>query len=396
MNKFRIAEITRNLLQQARESEFAGYDPFDGLNSEIFQATPLFRWPLAKLTWLQFHKRSPINFRKISKIPKRKNPKGVALFILGLIKNWQYTKNHALLENAFELGKWLLQNRCDTKTKGHSAWGYHFDWEARAFSVPVGTPNTITTCYVAMALYSLSEALCDDRFRNAAIESGEFIDANLFIHSNGQTYYAYIPGKKILVHNANLWASALVAKSASYNGSDTMRVNSLAAARQSVDMQSENGSWSYGTLPFHDFIDSFHTGYNLEALNMISDVLDINDFDSAIQKGFQYYRETFLKPNGAVKYYNNALFPVDMHSIAQAIITLVRVGGSIEDLIFAQMIVDWAIDQMYIPQKKCFRYQITRFYKNNINYMRWTQAWSYYALSEFMHEYRNKMNRSFE
>lgn len=381
MNQSKFYEITNNLLQQSRKYDFAGYDPFDGLNSNIFQATPLYRWPLARLAWLQFHKRSPINFRKPSLIPRRRNPKGVALFVLGMMEEWQATHNDALLEITTELGNWLLDNRCDANTWQHSAWGYHFDWEARAFYVPVGTPNAITTCYVAMALYSLADATGDDRFLSAAIDTGKFIDTTLFTQRDGQTYYAYIPGKTAFVQNANLWASALVAKSASLTGSKDMRERALTTARQSVDMQAADGSWTYGTLPHHHFIDGFHTGYNLEALKMISDVLKIEDFNPAIQKGFRYYKRTFLEPNGAVKYYDNSLFPIDMHSIAQAIITLLKVGGTDEDLIWAEKISHWGIKEMYLPSKKRFRYQKHRFYSNNIDYSRWTQAWSYYSFS---------------
>ena len=43
------------------------------------------------------------------------------------------------------------------------------------------------------------------------------------------------------------------------------------AARESVeacvDAQKNDGSWVYGELPVQNWIDSFHTGYNLEALS---------------------------------------------------------------------------------------------------------------------------------
>ena len=160
-----------------------------------------------------------------------------------------------------------------------------------------------------------------------------------------------------------------------------MRERALAAAHQSAGMQAADGSWVYGTLPHHGFIDGFHTGYNLEALKMISDVFGIDDFDTAIEDGFRYYKQTFLTPDGSVKYYDNSLYPIDMHSIAQAIITLLKVGGTEEDMARAEKIARWGIDEMYLPAKKRFRYQKHRFYSNNIDYTRWTQAWSYYSLS---------------
>ena len=55
--------IAAHLLESARHNGFVGYDPFDGLNSEVLKASGLDRFPLFRLAWIQFFKRSPINFR---------------------------------------------------------------------------------------------------------------------------------------------------------------------------------------------------------------------------------------------------------------------------------------------------------------------------------------------
>ena len=62
---------------------FAGWDPYDGLNSKIFNALPFKHWDLARLAWIQGFKRSPINFRKLLLVPKEHNAKGIALFLSG-------------------------------------------------------------------------------------------------------------------------------------------------------------------------------------------------------------------------------------------------------------------------------------------------------------------------
>jgi len=65
------------------ESEgFAGYDPYDGLNSALFQSIPFApRSRHAKLIWIQFFKRSPVNFRKFTLVKKDFNPKAMGLFL---------------------------------------------------------------------------------------------------------------------------------------------------------------------------------------------------------------------------------------------------------------------------------------------------------------------------
>src|SRR5215813_13050190 len=64
--------------------EFAGWDPYDGLNSRLFQALPGIRqsrW--ARLAWIQFFKLSPVNLRRITFVPEEHNSKGLALFLTG-------------------------------------------------------------------------------------------------------------------------------------------------------------------------------------------------------------------------------------------------------------------------------------------------------------------------
>ena len=76
------------------ESEnFKGWDPYDGLNSRVFQALPFKYWDLGRAIWIQLFKHSPINFRKLLLVPKEHNAKGVALFLLGYCKLYKLAKS---------------------------------------------------------------------------------------------------------------------------------------------------------------------------------------------------------------------------------------------------------------------------------------------------------------
>ncbi|WP_256091476.1 hypothetical protein [Candidatus Thiosymbion oneisti] len=86
-----IIELNTRLLDTVRREGFAGYDPFDLLNSHLLQSSPLYGNEWVRLAWLQFGKRSPINFRPVLGVPKRRNPKGVGLFILGLLQDYHRT-----------------------------------------------------------------------------------------------------------------------------------------------------------------------------------------------------------------------------------------------------------------------------------------------------------------
>ena len=387
-----IAQLNQRLLSNLHEQDYSGYDIFDGLNSPIIHATGLYRFPLMRLAWIQFFKRSPINFRAFAAVPKKRNCKGIALIILGLLEDYSRTKQPDLLVKSIELGRWLVSNRCDLAQWKYSCWGYHFPWEARAFHVPVGKPNIITTCYVARALWALSNYHTECKFDIIANDAGRFIMDSLYTEYAGRQFFAYIPGEQTFVHNASLWGAAVVAETARRLADEPMAEAAYNACMQSVNEQRTDGAWVYGERHHHEFIDGFHTGYNLESLYHAKHSLQVNDFDNALTLGMQYYRDNFFLKDGTPKYYNNSTYPIDMHLVSQALLTLLKPGGTQNDAALAKKVLEWSLDNMYIEKTGYFRCQINRWYKNNICYLRWTQAWAYYSIAFYLNSELVKKN----
>jgi hypothetical protein len=380
-------EVSSVLLQHAKANDFAGYDPFDGLNSRLFNWLPALKKGIFGLAWIQFHKRSPVNFRPLCGIPKGRNPKGVALFILGMLEDYRRTGDENLLAQCVELADWLLTQQSDKTQWQHSCWGYHFDWNARAFFVPKGKPNVITTIYVAQALYALSQLSARpanwQQYRDVAFDAAHFIVNSLYTEHDGRAFFAYIPGETAFVHNASLWGAAWVAVVASQTANQQYADLALQVAWQSVREQGQDGSWVYGARHHHQFIDGFHTGYNLEALQMIGQALQTDEFADAIAQGLQFYKTELFEADGTAKYYHNNRYPLDMHSVAQAVFTLCRVGGTSDDFALADKVIQWSLRELYLPASGQFYYQKQPGVSNKINYIRWTQAWVYYAFAYF-------------
>jgi len=90
-----IKKITLKLLDYCRANDWAGWDPYDALNSPVFKYLPFLdsKWP--RIAFTQFLKRSPINFRPILGIPKTENPKAIALILM----SFQKLKKMGLLED---------------------------------------------------------------------------------------------------------------------------------------------------------------------------------------------------------------------------------------------------------------------------------------------------------
>jgi len=68
------------LLAYCQANDWAGYDPYDAVNSPVFAALPFLNSRFPRLFLTQALKRSPINIRRMLGIPKTQNPKAIALF----------------------------------------------------------------------------------------------------------------------------------------------------------------------------------------------------------------------------------------------------------------------------------------------------------------------------
>ena len=141
-----------NLNSYCLSQAYKGWDLFDGLNSELFQKSPLNKSRVCQLAWIQLFKRSPFNFRSITRVPKGYNAKGLGLFASGLAAQGRMEEAGRLLEQ-------LSRMTC----KGYAgvSWGYNFPWMARAFYVPEGKPNMVTTVFVANAFLDFAERTDD-------------------------------------------------------------------------------------------------------------------------------------------------------------------------------------------------------------------------------------------
>ncbi len=79
-------DVVARLLAYCRANDWAGYDPYDALNSRWFVSLPFLNFRLARLALTQALKRSPVNFRPLLRVPPTQNPKGLALILTALLK----------------------------------------------------------------------------------------------------------------------------------------------------------------------------------------------------------------------------------------------------------------------------------------------------------------------
>jgi len=375
----------RELWSYCRAQDFAGYDPYDGLNSRVFQSTPLKDSRLARLAWTQFCKRSPINFRGLAQVPRERNAKGIALFALAALADY---RRSGTKEAEIEARK-LLDDLIEMGLKGFkgACWGYNFDWQSRSFFAPKGTPTIVPTAFAARALCEAAEVIDASVYLPYARTICDFIlnDLNQTEDASDEVCFSYSPLDRTCVFNASLMAAEVLGTVGGMLKEESLCDLAMRAARYVIRRQHADGSWSYGADSHQAWSDNFHTAFMLTSLLRLIEACEASDeLEPALTRGFEFWKERFFLNNGWPKYYPNQLYPADVHSAAAAIVALVEVRGRFPATVeLAEQIANWTIESLRSPHG-FFNYQRKRFYTNRIEYMRWSQAWMMYALGRLL------------
>ena len=379
-----------SLIDYVEQQRYQGWDPYDGLNSRIFKKLPLKHSAFARLAWIQLFKRSPVNLRPLLLVPKGYNSKGVGLFLSSYSKILQHQNNGQsfpiavpnLEDKVHLLGKLLL----DSISKGYSGacWGYNFDWQARTgLHFPSGTPTVVATAYAAYGLFDAYEATGKNEYLQAAIDAQDFVLHDLSRDHRGRDEflfsYSVLPGNN-KVYNASLLGSKLLSRIYSYTHNPELLQAAKASVKAVTNAQNRDGSWFYGEGPTQGWIDSFHTGFNLEALSDYSKFTGDDSFQSSIDRGLKFYVENFFTNDGVPKYYHNQTYPVDIHSPAQLAVTIDALNVYKNYAPLVDRVMSWTILNMQAADGYFF-YQKKNLYSTKIPYMRWSQAWMMHALT---------------
>jgi len=365
------------------KENFKGWDPYDGLNSSLFQALPIIsETRFFRLAWIQIFKRSPVNFRKITGVKKGYNAKGLGLFLIGYCNLYKSDPKEEYLDKITMLSDKLL----DLQTKGYSGacWGYNFDWQARAFFQPKSTPTVVATSFIAEALLEAYKITQNSIYRDTAINTSQFVlkDLNRTYDNEGNFSFSYSPLDKTQVFNASLLGAKLLSMVYEFTQDKALLEEAKKAVTYACSFQQDNGAWAYGTLPYHQWVDNFHTGFNLECISAYQRISGDTQFSEHIQKGLHYYLNTFFTPEGISKYYNNSVYPIDIHAPAQLVVTLSKLQVLEQNKPLVEKVLLWTQKNMQ-DKKGYFYYQKKKGFSSKIPYMRWAQAWMFYAYSYY-------------
>lgn len=389
---------------------FRGWDPHDALNSPLLRRLTL-QNRLARIFWLQLLRRSPLNPRPLLGIPKGYNAKGMGLFLASYARKYIVTHHPRHIEYVTFFARWLLEN----SARGYSgmSWGYNFDWPNRAFFAPAGTPTVVNTAFIGLAFLDMHLLLRNElqwssvvggadipegeagdersRTRSSALDVARsacnFVlrDLNVLAPAGDELCFSYTPLDHRFVHNANMMGAWLLASVFRQTGEPDLGAAALAAARFTARRQRPDGSWPYGDAANDRWVDNFHTGFVLVGLKRTGECLQTDEFHRCVRRGYRFWKERMFLADGTPKYYPDRTHPINVHSVAQAILTFLEFRQKdSEALEHAMRVAQWGIENLQDPSGY-FYYWICRGYNIRIPYMRWSQAWMQRALTEIVY-----------
>jgi hypothetical protein len=374
-----------SLLDYCKTNEWAGFDPYDALNSKILEQTPLVQSRVCRIAITQVLKRLPINLRPLLLVPRLQNPKGIALFLMSFLKlsKLGFVDSAAQIDHMVER---LVALR--SPNTEYWCWGYSFPWQTRTVLVPRWAPNLVCTCFVGNALLDLYERTDEQRYLAMAVSSAEYILNKLYWNDNdSKAGFSYpTPSYSTVTYNASFLGAAFLCRISEHTGDRKFLDPALMVARYSASKQAVDGSWYYGEQPTQKWIDNFHTGYNLCALHCIGRKADTSEFEDNIKRGYEFYWNHFFTAEHAPRYFHDRIYPLDTHCVSQSLITLLTLKeyrqGSAK---LAGEVFRWTMENLW-SGKGYFYYQSVPFWTNRISYMRWSQAWMLLALVTLLEE----------
>jgi hypothetical protein len=365
---------------------WAGYDPFD-IRGEDWYVRLLgredrFSYYVRAALHLAESRAPQASLRKFLRVKPAINAKAIGLLATAYLARYWETKDPISFQKAQQALAWLNENR--SASSKEIAWGYPFHWNSRIF-IPRGTPSGVVTGIIGDAWLDHYEITGDAASLDVATGISRFIleELNRPVDQPDMLCFSYTPLDDFKVLNASLISAAFLARLGSIIENDEMLALAGRAAAYVISEQNPDGSFYYWGSEPPTHIDHFHTGFVLRHLDTVMRCCSANFIETPLQKGYEFYK-TRLFENGIPKNTPDSLYPIDIHSCAEAILSLSkfapRFGG--DDLL--NSVFDFSTSRMrhedgyYVAD---IRRSMRGERRTEIPYMRWGQAWMLLAFA---------------
>lgn len=369
-----------NVMAWVENHGYKGYDPGDGSLSFLRHLTCDSQFLSRLLTAAVL--RSPFEVRPWIGIRPHTSTKGMGYMGWGYVRMYAFTKEEKyrnLADNCFE---WLMANY-SVGYEGY-CWGNHFAFTTRAGTIAQHTPTIVWSSLIGLAFLEAYETTGAPDYLRVAASTCEFIKALPREVTGCGTCISYVPHKQSSIHNSNMLGAALLARVATHTKDPESIQLAQEAMLYSCSRQHANGAWFYGEESRYHWIDSFHTGYNLDCLKRYITSSGDRSLVPNLEKGLEFFQNSFFEKNGCPKYYNDKRYPIDIQCAAQAIDTLTYLWDrNPRSLELAQQVALWTIANMQAADGH-FYYRDLGWKKVKTPMLHWGQATTFKALAHLL------------
>jgi len=350
----RLEVSLERVLAWVHRNCYRGYEPADGNLSFLFPLTGGKAFPMRVLQ--QIVLRAPFNIRPLLGVKPHESAIARGYIAWGCLDLWRRTASTVFRDEANACLDWLIENRAQAHTE--FCWGDPYEYATRGGRRRYGEPLLIWTAFIGQAFLDAFELLRDQRCLDVAESIGRWIMALPVERTSTGVCLSYVPYTQSSIHNANAVGAAFLARLGSLTGNDEALTLAPAAMLYTCARQRADGSWFYAEHPKYNWVDNFHTGYNLLALKVYRTASNDPAFDVNRSRGLQYFKANFLEADGRPKYFHDRTYPVDVQCAAQSIETL----ASFEDedpecMDLALEVADWTIENLQAADGHfCYRH----------------------------------------
>ena len=308
-------------------------------------------------------------------------PKALGLIIGGNSSLYQFTNDTKLLNQNYDIIKILKNIRCNGYNE--FAWGLPFEWGV-APRYSANSPFAIIQAIIANNLIDFYKIVKNAEVLIIIKSIMEyFLNENGYkiLNDNNIAFY-YSPQDNLAVNNIMAVVALALFR---YNELDENEEYIIFADKMLnclLQGQKDDGSWEYA-LKIGDrkvkTIDNRHSGFIIESLCQLSKYSDNQEIKPAYNKFKEYYLNNLFS-EGLPKWSPTQIYPIDIHDVAQAIITLSEIG----EFEKARQVIDFSFEKMFNGTDEFYFKYFEDEKVNKTVFFRWAQAWMYKAINHYL------------
>lgn len=379
MNAERVQSRLAAVQRWVEGRDYRGYEPSDGNLSPLHVLTFEIPWlerALQQLIW-----KSPWDLRRLLGVPAHRSTKGTGYMASGYLMMYQLTGEDEYRERAEACLEWLMRNR---SSGPFYCWGDHFPFSSRGGRRPAHEPTLVWSSLIGQTFLDAWSVLGRHVYRDVAESISRWIRTLPRNPMPPGLCLGYTALATSTIHNSNMLGAAFLAREGTLRGDQEALDLAAQAMEYSASRLRPDGSWPYGEAPRHEWIDSFHTGYNLDSLRGYMEATGDRRYEEVLRRGFAFFLARFFEADGRPKYYHDRTYPIDIQCASQAIETLVLFSDlDGEALPVAERVAGWTLDQMQDSDGH-FYYRDLGWKKVRTPMFHWGQATMFKALARLL------------